>query len=73
MAAAMSPPLPPGFTHSLYQIVEAMAQYGGSFARTLAQLFRVADDANTAKLIEAFHDQLVEYDAMLTLRDESTN
>ena len=42
-------------------ITEAMIRYGGSFAKQLGELFRVADNENRDKLIRAFADYWSEY------------
>jgi len=41
--------------------LDAMDTYGGSFVRTLARLYRVADAVNRAKLADAFAEYFTKY------------
>jgi hypothetical protein len=51
-----------------YEIVNAMARYGGSFARAVAEAASRADPANLAKLKAAFPDLWDTYAELVTLR-----
>jgi hypothetical protein len=45
-------------------VVDCMAQYGGSFVKQLAMLFRLADRQNLLRLKVAFQDYWSTYDEM---------
>jgi hypothetical protein len=44
-----------------YDVIEAMVRYGGSFVRSLGQLYRQADADNQRRLREAFQEYFTEY------------
>lgn len=46
---------------ALYATVQAMTRYGGSFVRQLAELVRLADDDNRARLLQAFPEYFERY------------
>lgn len=43
------------------KVLSAMERYGGAFARTLAQLTRVADPLNRNRLLSCFTDVYLRY------------
>lgn len=43
------------------RLLQAMEQYGGSFARNLARAWQCADSTNRARLREAFGGLLLSY------------
>jgi len=47
-----------------YKVVETMRQYGGSFIRAFAELYRLADLQNQRILREAFPKYWMEYAEM---------
>ena len=49
-------------------VLDAMAFYGGSFVRTLADLYRRGDPINRAKLRRTFDDYFAEYADAARLR-----
>ena len=51
----------------------AMETYGGSFIRTLAALYRRADDTNRRTLLSAFGHYFTEYAELAVLRKGRTD
>lgn len=51
-------------------ILEAMTNYGGSFVRQLAKLFRLADDGNRRRLLATFPEYWDRYAELVRLRRE---
>jgi hypothetical protein len=49
-----------------YEVLGAMAQYGGSFVQTLARLYRQADPDNQQKLVIAFGHEFCRYGQVVT-------
>lgn len=45
----------------LYALKEAMLQYGGTFAKKIAEALNVADPINEKKLISTFKDLIESY------------
>ena len=45
----------------MYEVVEKMETYGGSFVKTLARLWMVADPLNRKKLESCFAEYFEEY------------
>jgi hypothetical protein len=41
--------------------LDAMTRHGGQFVQQLAQLFRVADPVNRARILHTFEDYFVRY------------
>ncbi len=48
----------------MYPILEAMDEFGGSFVKSLAELYRHADRNNQIKLIQVFEDYFLQYATM---------
>jgi len=44
-----------------YKIIQAMQQYGGSFARSIGNALMYADEVNYIKLTNTFADLMEEY------------
>ena len=51
---------------TLFDVTEAMIDHGGSFVRTLGELFRKADDINVVKLKAAFPEYWTRYSLLAT-------
>jgi len=47
-----------------FKIVDAMAMYGGSFVKALAQCFYLADNINFEKLKSTFSEYWLKYETM---------
>jgi alpha-beta hydrolase superfamily lysophospholipase len=50
--------------------LDAMDRFGGSFIRTLARLYRVADEQNRLVLVHAFSEYFARYAALAKERQE---
>lgn len=46
------------------EVLKTMHQYGGSFAKALANAWMFADSGNSLKLYEAFTDLYLRYETM---------
>jgi hypothetical protein len=59
--------------NDIFEVLAAMEKFGGSFVRTLASLYRLADGQNQARLRHAFDEYFTKYDAMSTAIKERKN
>lgn len=50
------------------KIAEAMKEYGGSFARSIAEALLHADPENMARLIQAFPELVEQYKSMAEVK-----
>ncbi len=53
---------------TMTHIVDAMKQYGGSFAQQLAQCYYMADPSNRRRLEHAFADLFQSYRDLITAK-----
>lgn len=49
------------------ELIDTMAFYGSSFAKALAQLYRVADPDNKERLLQAFPEIFAHYRMMMRI------
>jgi hypothetical protein len=54
------------FQHPIWDILEAMGKYGGSFVKQLAKLYQTADPINRKTLERSFQDYFTRYDGIVT-------
>lgn len=47
-----------------YKLIEAMQEFGGSFAKSIGDALMYADATNYDRLTEAFPDLMEEYESM---------
>lgn len=56
---------------SKYNIIEAMQEYGGGFAKRLAEAWKYADEENKRKIESTWADYFSRYEAMAVNKDVS--
>ena len=70
MGHKFNPPAVQYDDEELYSILEQMTEHGGSFVVVLAQLTRLANPTNKAKLLKTFRGYYAKYYAWATKKKE---